>query len=129
MILGKQFEGDTYALGRNGVPLKAVCRHCKSPCSGKTPRGLCHSCYYDLPIRSQYIDNLDDDSGRRGGGLGCPNGDLSRWCPTRYPPGSEGKIRVMQQRVALDLPIFHPDDATFANYVAQPMMRIGYNNG
>lgn len=32
--------------------------------------------------------------------------------PTRCPPGSEGKLKVMRLRARLKQPLFHPQDAT-----------------
>jgi hypothetical protein len=35
--------------------------------------------------------------------------------PTSHLPGTAGKIKVLQQRAAAGLPLFHPFDATYSD--------------
>ncbi len=107
--------------GRNGVALLAICRRCFRLCSGLVPRGLCSACYRTPGVRAFYAaaDDNRGDTGRRGGGIEYPRGDRSLWPSTAAPPGSEEKLRVMEDRVAKGLPIFHPDDAAFDQHCDQ----------
>jgi hypothetical protein len=91
------------------------CLHCKL----KLPHeiGLCVRCYKDLTIRHQYENNLVgvETPGRRKGLLHDPN-------PTVHPPGTPGKIAVLEERARNGYHLFHPDDATLENILEEPVL-------
>jgi hypothetical protein len=85
--------------------VEVVCRHCnRSPIN--RPRALCWNCYYAPGVKDLYPSTSPQ---RQGNGLGNKAGRLPAE-PTDAQPGSERKIRVMEQRAARGESIFHPDD-------------------
>jgi hypothetical protein len=74
------------------------------------PRGLCYFCYFDPKIRKRY-PRLDSIFARRGSSVEGGKGIVPARAPTTALPGSEEKIRVMQERAAAGQTIFHPGDA------------------
>ncbi len=90
---------------RNGHAA-APCLNCWST-ARVYARGLCGSCYFNLEIRSRFPC-------RAGGVKSASVGNHYRPQaaePTNELPGSEGKIRVLEQRVADGRALWHPDDA------------------
>lgn len=84
-----------------------VCRHCgKEPAT--RPRGLGWTCYYTDGVKEQYPPT----SPHANAGVGNISGGHALAAePTQHPPGSPGKIAVMQERVAAQVSLFHPGDA------------------
>lgn len=87
-----------------------MCQHCNSMRANR-PRGLCWTCYYAPGRRDLYPST--SKYGRRGvceedfhGGLQSPP------LPTDAVPGTEDKIRVLEQRAAMLCSLWHEDDAT-----------------
>lgn len=88
---------------------KLPCRHC-GPRTGKRGnrcRGLCYGCFMTLSIRKQY--SVASNGERRA--------DVADSCcpvvlpePTDTLPGTEERIRVMQERARLRLAVKHPQD-------------------
>lgn len=97
--------------GKSTPRRPVVCKNCGHYERVGRPRGLCTACYSNLDIRFRY-PRVKEGSGRVGEGLREPKGDRRMFVPTKYPPGSTGKLMVMQKRVEMSLPVFHPDDAT-----------------
>lgn len=87
-----------------------MCRHCHKYRITR-PRFLCANCYYTDGLRDRYPPCGDPKfSGR---GVGCNGGGKGLGEPTSGGPGSEGKIRAMEQRAAAGLSIWHPQDAGY----------------
>lgn len=69
--------------------------------------GLCHPCYADPILRASI-----PRENRTPKGLALTAPQLGKTCqPTTYPPGTIGKLRVLQERAANGLPLWHPLDA------------------
>lgn len=86
--------------------VRPVCLHCRAKWVTR-PRGLCWPCYYTSGMRDLYPPV--SDKGRRGPGTGNrapPPPEI----PTAHLPGTEGKIRVLEERVAAGEGLWHPDD-------------------
>ena len=79
-----------------------MCRHCGNPRS-RRPRGLCWTCYESDVIRGLYEPKNPNGYG--------PTGTYRLAEPTDALPGTEEKVRVMEDRAARGLALFHPDDA------------------
>jgi hypothetical protein len=84
-----------------------LCRHCQRVNSNR-PRGLCWSCYYTPGVRERYPSTskfarrgVSDFNGRAGLAV----------MPTSAPPGSDEKVRVLEERARLGLSLWHPLDA------------------
>jgi hypothetical protein len=88
-----------------------LCQHCRSAPVSR-PRRLCWCCYYcpgvrDLyPVTSKYALNRRLGSGQGNGGYRLPE------LPTDAAPGSEAKIRVLEERIARREALWHPADLT-----------------
>lgn len=84
-----------------------ICRHCNRKKVNR-PRGLCWSCYYTLGVRELY------PSTSKYAYRGVGNLTGVRMLPTKPTdalPGSEEKVRVLEQRAAAGVVLWHPDDA------------------
>lgn len=77
------------------------CVHCGV--MGTRPRGLCWRCHSDYDIRQIYRSTTDSGTPTTGG--------LKHGEPTMALPGTEEKIRVLEERAANGLALFHPRDA------------------
>jgi hypothetical protein len=83
----------------------APCRHC-GQARAIQRRGLCHACYYTPGVRDLYPST--SKYGQR---------DLDRRdrpppaTPTSARPGSEAKVRVLEERAARGEALFHPLDS------------------
>ena len=77
------------------------CKHCRE---WKEPRrrGLCADCYRNQNIRKHYPPAYYREE--------LPAYFGEPLTPTDAAPGSEAKIRVMAERAAMGLGIFHPRD-------------------
>lgn len=85
---------------------RPLCRHCRRRLVSR-PRRLCYGCSVTPAVRDLY-----PPQGRRGVWAGeNPNPPPPPY-PTRWPPGSEGKILVLAWRVASGYSPHHPLDAT-----------------
>jgi hypothetical protein len=86
------------------------CRHCSKPRRvNERPRGLCWRCYYTPGVREHYPST--SKYAVRGVGAGVnPNRPAS--APTDTAPGSEGRIKALEERAALGQCLWHPEDAT-----------------
>ena len=100
------------------------CRHCHTTAMYSGRRGLCNRCYRDTDTRRLYPE-LDTVT---------PGVSISNPCrgiapkPTYEPPGSEGKLRVLEARAAAGYDLFHPNDAadmTGATLADFPGMVVG----
>lgn len=82
-----------------------MCLHCLQRAASR-PRGLCAACYYDIGIRRCYpirLINHKPFAGRPCGAAVTPE-------PTNAAPGSEEKIRVLQERATRGQDLWHPLD-------------------
>lgn len=85
-----------------------ICKHCQDPTrTVNRPRGLCWNCYYRPGVRDQYQPKTNhgkrfDETKKQ---AGPPDS------PTDATPGSEAKILVLIDRVALRQDLHHPKDA------------------
>jgi hypothetical protein len=84
---------------------RTACRHCSHPLVNR-PRGLCWRCYYTPGVREHYHN--PSRYARRGVGSVHTGPPGAR---TDQPPGTVGKVLVMQVRARLGQDLFHPDDA------------------
>lgn len=99
-----------------------LCRHCQQKKANR-PRGLCCRCYYTPGLKEHYPSTsryarrhsaLEDFEGRA---------PLPRRS-TDTTPGTEEKIRVLEERAAAGLSLFHPRDNLYrpdANPKSQPV--------
>ena len=83
------------------------CRHCGQARVNR-PRGLCWSCYYKPGVRDLYPST--SKFARRGV---C---DFNGRCvlppaPTDALPGTEDKVRVLEERARMRQSLWHPEDA------------------
>jgi hypothetical protein len=82
-----------------------ACRHCGREQKRLRPRGLCWTCYYTPAVIALYPSKTRY-------GLWLTKFDaLLPLEATEAEPGSEAKVRVMEERVRLGYSCFHPDDA------------------
>lgn len=86
--------------------LRPLCRHCKGRPFCR-PLGLCHSCSRKPAVRALYPST--SKFAVKGVGLGYSRSPLPD-DPVPFPPGSEGKILAMIDRVKRRQSLFHPDD-------------------
>ncbi|MFM7152440.1 MAG: hypothetical protein ACKO23_21645 [Gemmataceae bacterium] len=84
-----------------------LCRHCQKVRPNR-PRGLCWSCYYKPGVRDQFPST--SKYARRGLGNGCRRPALADR-PTNALPGTEEKLRVLEDRASRGLSLWHPQDA------------------
>lgn len=84
-----------------------ICKHCGKNKVNR-PRGLCWSCYYTPGVKDQHPST--SKYARRG--RGNLTGDAPMpLAPTLATPGSEEKIRVLEERVRRGESLWHPSDA------------------
>jgi hypothetical protein len=83
-----------------------TCVHCckRTPCRAG---GLCTPCYNHPVVRSIYVGRTPED--HRGYGLGNMEGTIPT--PTDALPGTEEKMRVLEERARLGQRLWHPNDA------------------
>jgi hypothetical protein len=84
------------------------CRHCgrqRSTVRGRG-RGLCWMCWHKPGVRQRHPRRSP-----RGVGEGCRGYRLPDR-PTPAPPGSPGKVAVLEERARLGVALWHPLDAT-----------------
>lgn len=94
---GKVVLGSRITKARPATP----CVHCGV--MGTRPRGLCWRCHNQPEVRKLYRAATDN---------GVPyTGGSRRGEPTNALPGTEEKIRVLEERAAKGLALFHPQDA------------------
>jgi hypothetical protein len=90
-------------LPRHGTP----CRHCgQAPIN--RPRGLCWHCWHDAEVRDLYPPSVSKFARR---GNGCGHGGYRLPEPTDALPGTEAKVRVLEERARRREQLFHPQDA------------------
>ena len=91
-----------------------LCRHCdRNP--ARRSRGLCWSCFYSPGVRERYPPATTPSGlGRGRKRLPCE--------PTDASPGSPEKIRVLMDRAARGLELFHEDDA---EVWSEPLALVG----
>jgi hypothetical protein len=82
-----------------------MCRHCQAKRAGK-PRGLCWSCFYTPGVRALYPSTSRLASRGVGNRATAP---ADR--PCEAPPGTEEKIAELQRRAAMEISLYHPEDA------------------
>ena len=80
-------------------------------------RGLCNSCYKDRGIRQEY--GTPPSSGR----TAWPDADhCGDWGAPTTPclglPGSEMKVQALQERAALGISLWHPQDLRLSDLPA-----------
>ncbi len=97
---------------RHGVPagFGEPCRHCKKRTATR-PRGLCWVCFSTKGVRDQYPSPTGDAMQAAAVKKGTRKVERLLPEPTDAPPGSEEKIRVLQERWRLGQQLKHPDDA------------------
>jgi hypothetical protein len=84
----------------------AVCLNCRTRRANR-PRGLCGICYRHPPTREQYPELAPTAEDSPGGNNYTPPLPAG---PTRAQPGTETKIRVLEERRARGLQLWHPHD-------------------
>ncbi len=87
---------------------RTLCRHCKRVYANR-PRGLCWSCYYQPGVRELF------PSTSKFARLGVADSYGSRALPpepTSAAPGSPAKVRVLAERAALGVALWHPLDVS-----------------
>lgn len=83
-----------------------VCRHCNERKANR-PRGLCWTCYHS-DAREKY--SVSEHLGaNRGISLGNRTPGLPE-TPTDVAPGSDEKVRVLEERAAAGVALWHPGD-------------------
>ena len=91
---------------------KNLCRHCGDARISR-PRGLCWSCYYTPGVRELYLRDAGCGRraihGERGGCYELPAFPTNAW------PGTDEKVKVLEERALLGTALFHPEDTTFAS--------------
>lgn len=86
--------------------MRRPCQHCHTyPIS--RPRRLCWRCYHQPDIKDMYQPTTKH--GNRGLGNHNQRVPLPP-CPTDAQPGSEAKVRVLEERAKADVALFHPLD-------------------
>ena len=93
-----------------------LCRHCQQKKANR-PRGLCWNCYYTPGLKEHYPSTSKYASRRAKGQTPAPE-DFEGRAPlprrsTDAEPGSEEKIRVLEERARLGLALFHPRDVQY----------------
>jgi hypothetical protein len=83
-----------------------LCRHCQRVKSNR-PRGLCWSCYYTPGVREKFPST--SKFARRG--VSDFNGRAKLPEPTTALPGTDAKVRVLEERARLGQTLWHPLDA------------------
>jgi hypothetical protein len=84
-----------------------VCQHCGRRKADKHRKGLCWACGQSPEIRARYAPV--SYHGRRSAVPAVARGALPA-TPTDTLPGSEGRLRVLEERAAAGLALFHPRD-------------------
>lgn len=54
---------------------------------------------------------------------------VERQAPCPYPPGSEGRIRILQARAEAGEPLFRPDDAGYDAPLSMPVLPLPNGDG
>ncbi len=100
------------------------CRHCRSRPAHR-PRGLCWECYYVPSIRQAHA-RLDGRTSSIALKVNDYGGEVSRVLPVPVSsvPGTEAKIRALEERAANRQQLFHEDDLHFAE-VDDEWRRVG----
>jgi len=93
----------------NTIP---YCRHCRR-LPGTESRGLCWRCYRRVEIRVLYPRVAKSCKGERCNDYGGEMSTVPTW-PVRAIPGTEAKIRVLEERAAKRQPLFHHDDLHYS---------------
>jgi hypothetical protein len=105
---GKSIERcDTFEEPPPLPPHGTPCRHCGMAPVNR-PRGLCWHCWHDADVRALYPPSASKFARR---GNGCGHGGYQLPEPTDALPGSEEKIRVLEERARRREQLFHPLDA------------------
>lgn len=94
-----------------------TCRRCEQE-RGWLCRGLCTACYRDPVVREEY-----GAPPRSGGGRPWPDADhCGDWGSPVTPclglPGSEAKVQALQERAALGISLWHPQDLRLSDLPA-----------
>jgi len=98
-----------------------ICRHCQKVKANR-PRGLCWSCYYTPGVREKFPST--SKFARRG--VSDFNGKIRLPAtPTDAEPGSEEKLRILEERARLGLSLFHPEDARAVRPVTLSAVSLG----
>ena len=79
-----------------------TCRHCKASRDIRA-RGLCWPCHRTPSILGKYPRQYSEAD------TSVPGKRAPR--PTRYGPGTSGKVNQMMRRVQFGFKLYHPDDA------------------
>jgi hypothetical protein len=89
---------------------RSRCRHCRRAAGKRFRRGLCWKCYGTPEIRSQY-------TALPGGFISDPQLSaaakrklLRSWKQTTAFPGTPEKVQILEDRVRLRQPLWHPLD-------------------
>lgn len=109
--------------------MSPLCQHCHR-CKACRPRGLCWSCYYRPGVRDLYPST----SKYAYRGVGNITGVQPLPCePTTTEPGSEERLRVLEERARLKQSLFHPDDVRFIResppLVLRPLRSVFHSAG
>lgn len=97
-----------------------ICRNCNTPQCHKA-RGLCWRCYLDADVREKFpLPGWRNAKARWNGSLGIGESNHTRPLPdqpTNAQPGTEEKIRVLEERAAAEVALWHPADRVEARMV------------
>jgi hypothetical protein len=89
---------------------RKLCRHCRSKPVTRS-RGLCSTCYHRPAVSALYPST--HPKGMRGNGAGLMGAGRPLPAePTAEPPGTPGKVSVLESRASRGESLFHPEDAT-----------------
>jgi hypothetical protein len=87
--------------------MSRLCRHCRWKPATRS-RQLCRRCWHDPAVLALYPPD-DGKFSHRGVGIG--NGKAPLPEPTDARPGTEAKVRVLEERARRREQLFHPQDA------------------
>src|SRR5687768_9146829 len=108
-------------ISQHGRKVRVICQHCRKVLANR-PRGLCWSCYYTPGVREKFPST--SKFARRG--VGDFNGRIRLpETATDAEPGSEEKLRILEERARLGLSLFHPDDARAPRPVTLTTVSLG----
>jgi hypothetical protein len=83
--------------------MKPMCRHCRKRRAIR-PRGLCWPCFYNIGVRSLYPISANCV-------VKTPKCSKKADKPTTAIPGTEDKIKALEDRVSRGQPLWNDDDA------------------
>lgn len=90
-------------------------------------RGLCYSCSRNPAVRERFPSQRPVPSALALYETSTPA--LREPVPTHHPPGTAGKLAVLEARAAAGERLWHPDDATELDAATVPGDLLDFANG